>query len=395
MHRSRLSLAWITTVIVLMTALLGGGYAARVSAAARASASTRSVFPITLPDGSRHTLQVPAGLQVTLFATGLSSARFLALGPHGVLFVGGTGGTVSAVVPGTSGHQAARVVTLLRGLDVPHGVVYHNGLLYVGEQHQVSTWRYDAARVRVYGQRVIVPNLPAGSGHATRTVVFGPDGVLYVSIGSSCNVCVESDPRRAAIMRYRADGSHGQLYARGLRNAVGLAWQPGTGLLWATVNGRDNLGDTIPPDLLTIVRYGNNLGWPYCWGNRQPDPTVPPPAGYCARITLPSVNLPAHSAPLGLAFATGHLLPSRYRGGLFVAYHGSWNRSVPTGYKLVYVPVQGTHAGPPQDIVRGWRLAGASGAWGRPVGVLVAPDGSLLISDDTAGVLYRLAPTGR
>jgi glucose/arabinose dehydrogenase len=384
----------IATIAVVLAAILGRGPVARTSAALRTARAPRAVSTITLPDGSRHTLQVPAGLHIALFATGLPAARFLALGPHGVLFVGSTAGTLSAVLPDASGRRAARVVTLLSGLDVPHGVVYHNGLLYVGEQHQVSTWRYDTTRVRLSGQRVVVPNLPAGSDHVTRTVVFGPDGYLYVSIGSSCNVCVESDPRRAAIMRYKADGTQGRLWATGLRNAVGLAWQPGTGLLWATVNGRDNLGDNIPPDLLTIVRQGNNFGWPYCWGNRRPDPDVPPPVGFCDRITLPTLDLPAHSAPLGLAFTTGRLLPAPFRGGLFVAFHGSWNRSVPTGYKLVYVPVQGQHAGPPRDVVTGWRPSGAAQAWGRPVGVLVAPDGSLLISDDTAGVIYRLSPIG-
>lgn len=394
---SRVALLSGALLLALLAALVATAMTGRAPAPEQHPGASQalSTSTLTLPDGSRHTLQVPAGLQVSLFATGVPTARFMALGPQGVIFVGSTGGAVSVVLPGTPARHAGRVVTLLRGLDVPHGVVYHNGLLYVGEQHQVSTWRYDATRVRLYGQRVVVPNLPAGSDHVTRTVGFGPGGMLYVSIGSSCNVCVESDPRRAAIMRYRADGTEGQLFARGLRNAVGLAWQPGTGLLWATVNGRDNLGDNIPPDLLTIVRQGNNFGWPYCWGNRQPDPTVPPPAGYCARITLPTLNLHAHSAPLGLAFSTGRLLPARYRGGLFVAYHGSWNRSVPTGYKVVYVPVQGTRAGAPQDVITGWRPAGASQAWGRPVGVLVAPDGSLLISDDTAGVIYRLAPAGR
>ncbi len=395
MNHSRVTLARIAAVAVLVGTLVAHGRAVRTSAAAHASAPARAVSTITLPDGSQHTLQAPAGLEVSLFATGLPMARFMALGPRGLLFVGSSGGAVSVVLPDATGRHASRVVTLLRGLDVPHGVAYHDGLLYVGEQHQVSTWRYDPTRVRVYGQRVIVPHLPAGSDHVTRTVSVGPDGLLYVSIGSSCNVCIESDARRAAIMRYRVDGRGGRRYATGLRNAVGLAWQPGTGLLWATVNGRDNLGDNIPPDLLTIVHQGDNFGWPYCWGNRQADPTVPPPAGYCARITLPTRDLQAHSAPLGLTFATGQLLPARYRGGLFVAYHGSWNRSVPTGYKLVYVPVQGTHAGQPQDVITGWLPTGASGAWGRPVGVVVAPDGSVLISDDTAGVIYRLAPRGR
>jgi glucose/arabinose dehydrogenase len=321
----------------------------------------------------------------------------MALGPRGDIFVGGMGGTLSVILTRRGGTHAERVVTLLSGLDIPHSVAYHNGQLYLGEQHQVSVMQYDPDRVRVTGRRIIVPNLPSGTGHITRTVSFGPDGMLYVSIGSSCNICVESDPRRATIMRYHPDGTNGQIYARGLRNAVGLAWQPGTGLLWATVNGRDNLGDNIPPDEVNIIHQGGNYGWPYCYGNRHPDPNVPPPSsGYCAGTIPPTVAVQAHSAPLGIAFSTGTFLPARFRGGIFVAFHGSWNRSRPTGYKLVYIPINGTRPGPQQDVITGWLPPGATNggdAWGRPVGLLFAPDGSLLISDDHAGVIYRLAPS--
>jgi glucose/arabinose dehydrogenase len=214
-------------------------------------------------------------------------------------------------------------------------------------------------------------------------------------MGSSCNVCIEQDPRRATVMQYRPDGSGGRIYARGLRNAVGLAWQPGTGLLWATVNGRDFLGDNAPPDALDLIRRGGNYGWPSCWGNRQPDPDVRPAPGYCARTLPPTVALPAHVASLGLAFSAGSRLPARYRGGLFVAYHGSWNRTRPSGYKLVYFPVRGRRVGPAQDVVTGWLTVPTTySAWGRPVGVLIAADGSLLLSDDKAGVVYRLAAAG-
>jgi glucose/arabinose dehydrogenase len=363
------------------------------------AAPTLQATTITMPNGRRHTLFVAAGLRIALYASGLPTARFMALGPRGDIFVGSSdAGALWVLLHRRGGPRADRVVTLLSGLDVPHSVVYHNGLLYLGEQSRVSVMRYDPDHVRVYDRRVIIPNLPTG-GHVTRTVGIGPDGQLYLSIGSSCNVCIEADPRRAALMVYHPNGTGGRLYARGLRNAVGITWQPRTGLLWATVNNRDQLGDNMPPELVTIVRRGDNFGWPYCWGDRHVDRTVPgATSSYCAHTARPTLTIQAHSAPLGLAFYTGALLPTRYRGGLFVAYHGSWNRSVPTGYKLVYIPVHGTRAGPMQDVVIGWLPAGATNgpdeAWGRPTGLLVAPDGSLLISDDKAGVVYRLAPAG-
>jgi glucose/arabinose dehydrogenase len=283
------------------------------------------------------------------------------------------------------------VVTLLSGLTVPHSVAYRNGRLYVAEEGRVTSYRYDPTRVTVSDGRTLAANLPTGGRHVTRTIALGPDNSLYVSVGSSCNECVDA-AGRAVIMHYRADGSGGQIFARGLRNAVGLAWQPGTGRLWATDNGEDSLGDNIPPDEVDLIRAGGNYGWPYCYDDGQADPNVASAAGYCAGTLSPAVGLQAHSAPLGAAFVTGTLLPAAYRGGLVVAYHGSAYRSQLTGYKVVYIPVHGTRAGAPRDLITGWLTS--STVWGRPVGVLVA-DGSLLVSDDLAGVIYRLAPAGR
>ncbi len=377
----------------LLTAFLPASVGARAAAPHRQTAPATRVSTITLPDGSQHTLTTPAGLRVTLYATGLSSARFMALGPDGDVFVGSWyADTVSVLLNRSGGASATRVVTLLNGLTVPHGVAYHNGRLYVAEEGRVSSYRYDAARVRLDDARTVVASLPTGGRHITRTVAFGPDGGLYVAVGSSCNECADA-PDRAVIMRYRADGSGGQVYARGLRNAVGLAWQPGVGRLWATDNGEDSLGDNIPPDEVDIIRQGGNYGWPYCYGNGQTDPTLYSAPGYCAGTISPAVALQAHSAPLGAAFSTGRLMPSAYRGGLVVAYHGSASRSQLTGYKVVYIPVNGARAGQPQDLVTGW-LTAASTVWGRPVGVLVAADGSLLVSDDLTGVVYRLASAG-
>jgi len=382
-----------TALIILALTTLVGGVSSGGATVQRGLRPTA----LTMPDGSRHTLNIPAGMTISLYARGLSGPRFMALGPQGdVLIAERDAGRLSVLLNRRGGVAATGVVHLLDGLDTPHGVAYSAGRVYVGEQGQVSVMRYDPAKPRVTGRTVIVGGLPTGAGHSTRTVTIGPDGMLYVSVGSSCNVCIESDWRRATVVRYRADGSGGALFARGLRNSVGLAWQPGSKLLWATENGRDDLGDNIPPDEINIIRRGADYGWPYCWGDRRQDPDVGQPC-YCARTTPPTVALQAHSAPLGLAFYTGTALPPHYRGGLFVAFHGSWNRSQPTGYKLVYIPVSGARAGTVEDVVTGWVPASASNgpdqSWGRPVDVLVAPDGSLLISDDKAGVVYRLAAT--
>ena len=383
-------LATVAIVPFLVAPLSGGSLAASASAASGTRLST-----IVLPNGSRETLQTSAGLQVSLYATGLANPRLMALGPHGDVFVGSwSNGTVSVLVNRNGSTRASQSVTLLSGLTVPQSVAYRNGLLYVAEEGQVSTWSYNYTALAASNQRVIVSGLPTGGRHITRSVALAGDGSLYVSVGSSCNECVDY-ANRAVIMQYRADGSGGQTYASGLRNAVGLAVQPGTGRLWAVDNGQDLLGDNIPPDEVDLIRQGGNYGWPYCWGNGQKDPSVSSAAGYCARTINPAVSLQAHSAPLGAAFSTGKLLPAIYRGGLFVAYHGSESRSQPTGYKVVYIPVNGTHAGTPQDVVTGWLPAGSNSAWGRPVGVLVAADDSLLISDDYAGVIYRIAPVGR
>ena len=385
------------TPIAVVAMLLASCVNAHAAPSSKAAGIGTHLSTISLPGGGRDTLQTPADLHVSLYASGLANARFMALGPQGDVFVGSwSAGTVSVLLNRKGGTRATQVVTLLSGLTVPHGVAYRNGRLYIAEEGQVSSWKYDVAAVRVSDQRVVVSSLPVAGRHITRTVAFGPDGSLYVSVGSSCNECVDYD-NRAVIMRYRTDGTAGQVYASGLRNAVGLTFQPGTARLWAVDNGQDLLGDNVPPDELDLVKQGGNYGWPYCYGNGQRDTSVAATTGYCAHTINPAASLQAHSAPLGATFYTGSKLPTRYHGGVFIAYHGSESRSQATGYKLVYVPVTGTHAGTPQDVVTGWLPSGVTGSgavWGRPTGLLVAKDGSLLISDDQAGVVYRLSING-
>jgi len=233
-----------------------------------------------------------------------------------------------------------------------------------------------------------VPDLPSG-GHNTRTIAFGPDDAMYVSVGSSCNICTETDQRRATVLRFNADGSGGERFAWGLRNAVGLAIRPDTGVLWATVNERDDQGNEIPPDLVTALGQGQNFGWPTC---QPPDAVPQAPGNDCSGITPPTIGIQAHGAPLGMAFYTAQQFPADYAGDLFVVQHGSWNREPPAPPKLMRVHFEADGSKPVrvQDFATGWQQPDAS-RWGRPAGVVVAPDGSLIVSDDTLGVLYRIS----
>jgi glucose/arabinose dehydrogenase len=238
-----------------------------------------------------------------------------------------------------------------------------------------------------------VPDLPARGSHWTRSIAIGPDRKLLVSAGSSCNSCEERDRRRAAIYQYDLDGRNGAPFATGLRNAVGIAFRPGTSELWATVNGRDWLGDDRPGEYVTRVEGGGFYGWPYChWspGGVVPDPDLA--AGdRCKAARQPSFLYQAHTAPLGLAFYTGSQFPADYRGDLFVALHGSWNRPTPVGYKVIRMKLRGA-APTAEDFATGW-LAG-SRSWGRPVDLTVAPDGALFLSDDGLGAVYRITYRG-
>jgi glucose/arabinose dehydrogenase len=239
----------------------------------------------------------------------------------------------------------------------------------------------------------IVSNLPDG-GHSTRTIVFGADGKLYVSIGSSCNVCKEKDPRRAAVVRYNADGTGEDIFATGLRNSVGLAWHPTTKELWGTDNGRDMLGDDVPPDEINIIRQGQNYGWPNCYADRVPDAEFGSPE-FCRKTEPPVAKLQAHSAPLGLAFYTGTQFPKEYHGDLFVAFHGSWNRSKKTGYKVVRLRIGNGRVNDVRDFITGWLSPdGREEVLGRPVDLVVGKDGGLYLSDDAAGVIYRIGYRG-
>jgi glucose/arabinose dehydrogenase len=271
-------------------------------------------------------------------------------------------------------------------------VDYVDGALYVGETSRITRFSLDSAP-KATEKTALIPNLPTGGNHTTRTVLVGPDGKLYVAIGSSCNVCDESDSRRAAVLVYQMDGGGGRLFSKGLRNAVGLAVNPWNKQVWAANNGRDLMGDDTPPETVNALQDGADFGWPRCHAGDVIDPDFGK-AGACSGVAPPLVKMQAHSAPLGLTFYQSDGFPAAYH-GLFVAFHGSWNRSTPTGYKVIFVPLDGSGAvsGPPQDFATGW-LVSSSKAVGRPVGVTVGADGALYISDDSGGRIYRVSYVG-
>ena len=339
-------------------------------------------------------LSMPPGFAVTVYASGLQGPRGLTIGPDGYLYVAERGANRVLRLPDRNADGRTDALEVAADeLSAPSSLAFfQDGSLYVGETTRVQRLSQPDAAGIFQLREVIISGLPEG-GHSTRTVLFSPDWrYLFVSVGSSCNVCIEDDPRRAAIIRYNPDGSGEQIYARGLRNAVGITFRPGTPELWATNNGRDALGDDLPPETVYNVVEGGNYGWPFCHAGRIVDPTYGDPQS-CVDVGDPAVEMQAHSAPLGLTFYNGELFPEEYRGDLFVAFHGSWNRTAPTGYKVVHIPIENGAAGPARDFVTGWLRADGS-RWGRPVDLAVAPDGALLLSDDMAGMIYRIIYLG-
>lgn len=330
---------------------------------------------------------LPEGFKIKEYADGMDNPRFMAMGPDGVLFVADMGDGSVVSLPDKNGDgRADSVNKFATGLKRPNSIAFHEGYLYVGETDKISRYKYNGAGKPPGEKEVLISDLPT-RGHFTKTLGFGPDAKMYVSMGSSCNICIEEDKRRATVMRYNPDGTGFEIFATGLRNSVGLTLHPATGELWATDNGRDWLGDNLPPDEVNILKEGKDYGWPYCYGDKIPDPDYDDPKR-CADTIAPVVEIQAHSAPLGLTFYDGSMFPEDFKGDLFVAYHGSWNRTVPTGYKVVRVRIKDGKPVEVQDFAAGW-LKGNERS-GRPVDVLVGSQGELYISDDFTGSIYRV-----
>ncbi len=358
-------------------------------------AATLAIFLLplnasTAEESITHGLVLPEGFSISVYAEGISKARFMAYSPGGVLHVTRSGaGKVVALPDADNDGVADRAVTVIRGIDKPHGIAFHGGYLYIAEFGRILRFRQDKYTLKLKDKEVVVHDLPTkGGGHFTRTLAFGPDGKMYVSVGSSCNVCMEADKRRATVLRFNSDGSNPEVFAEGLRNSVGIVFHPITGALYGTENSRDWLGNDLPPDEVNLITQGANYGWPYCYGQQVTDPAFKDD-GFCQETIGPALELQAHSAPLGLRFYTGGMFPSQYDGSLFIAFHGSWNRVVPTGYKIVSVPFRnGKPKDGYEDFITGWLRDGEK--LGRPVDIIQDPAGALLISDDFSGVIYRV-----
>lgn len=338
-------------------------------------------------------LQVPPGFRVTLYASNLEDPRNMALAPNGDLFVAETGaGRISILRDENRDGVVDRRFTFATELNDPFGLAFHGDALYVGNTDALVRFPYKSGQTAATGVPQRLAPLPPG-GHSTRNVIFSGDGSkIYVAVGSASNINPD-EPVRASIHEYNSDGTGRRIFASGLRNPVGIAWQPGTNTLWTAVNERDGLGDDLVPDYITDVKAGAFYGWPYSYFGQHEDPRRRGERpDLVAKAIVPAVPIQAHSAPLGLTFYDGKMFPPQYRGAAIVALHGSWNRAKLTGYKVISVPFRdGKPAGGYDDLVAGWLPdENSRRVWGRPVGVLVLPDGSLLISDDGAGVIWRL-----
>jgi glucose/arabinose dehydrogenase len=335
-------------------------------------------------------IKLPPSFSISLYAGNLPDARSMALSPKGTLFIGSrTEGKVYAVLAQGEEIGVRKTVIIAKGLNMPNGVAFRGGSLYVAEVSRVL--RYDDIEARLNDPPkpvVIYDKFPKDRHHGWKFMAFGPDGLLYVPVGAPCNICEPDENRYAVITRMKADGTGNEVFARGIRNTVGFDWHPLTKELWFTDNGADNLGDDVPPDELNHApKKGLDFGYPYCHGGNIPDPQFGKKRS-CNDFIPPAQRLGPHVAALGMRFYTGSMFPAEYRNQIFIAEHGSWNRSTPIGYRVTAVQLNNNRAVSYKVFAEGW-LRG-NRAWGRPVDVLVMPDGALLVSDDEAGAIYRI-----
>jgi glucose/arabinose dehydrogenase len=379
----------ITIVCLLAAAaLVAAQQAPQLPAPFATESANNAPRVVDPPAGAR--LQAPQGFAVETWASGFDMPRFMLLAPGGEILLSDSG---AGIVYAFAGGKAAGKKQLITGLNRPYGLAFWQNYLYVAETNSVKRYPYDAKALTAgAGQEVV--QVPGGGNHWTRAIVFDRAGQkMYVSVGSSSNITPDEE-RRAAINRYNPDGSGHEIYASGTRNPASIHWYPNSDTLWAVVIERDGLGDDLPPDYLTHIQQGGFYGWPWAYFGSHPEPRHNGQHPELVQKTItPDVALPAHNSPLDFAFYTGMQFPADYRGGAFIALHGTWNRSQRAGYKVVYVPfANGKASGPLKDFLTGWMIApGNKDVWGRPVGVITLPDGSLLVSDDGGKKIWRIS----
>ncbi|HEX5720384.1 MAG TPA: sorbosone dehydrogenase family protein [Thermoanaerobaculia bacterium] len=335
-------------------------------------------------------IRLPPGFAIEVYVDNVPNARQMALSPDGTLYVGSRSEGKVYAIPAEK-TKDKKVHTIASGLTMPSGLAFRDGSLYVAATSKVL--RYDGIDGKLQNPPepvVVSDDFPTERHHGWKFIAFGPDGWLYVPVGAPCNVCNEEKERPifATITRMKPDGSGREIFASGVRNTVGFDWHPGTKELWFTENGRDMMGNDRPPDELNHApKKGLHFGFPYCHGKDVKDPEFG--SKPCNQLTPPARELDPHVAAIGMRFYTGSMFPAEYRNRILFAEHGSWNRDTPIGYRVMMVRLEGNKAVSYEPLAQGW-LRKDGKAWGRPADVLVMPDGSLLVSDDEAGVIYRI-----
>jgi glucose/arabinose dehydrogenase len=347
---------------------------------------------LAIPEGDidLERINLPKGFKIHIYAREVPGARSMAMGTQKVVFVGSRDqGTVYALVDHDGDGQSDKKHVVASDLHSPNGVAFRNNALYVAEISRVIRLDNIMERLADPPAPVVVnDDFPSDPHHGWKYIAFGPDGKLYVPVGAPCNVCLKEDPRFATIMRMNADGSGLEIFAEGIRNTVGFDWHPVSGVLWFTDNGRDWMGDDKPPDILARApRPGMHFGFPFCHAGYLADPEFGDRRS-CSEFAKPSIKLGPHVAALGMKFYTGRQFPKEFYQDIFIAEHGSWNRTVPIGYRITRVRLNGNEAVSYEVFAEGW-LRGVK-AFGRPVDILILSDGSMLVSDDRAGVIYRI-----
>ncbi len=334
-------------------------------------------------------INVPNGFTISEYAK-VDNARSLALSPSGTVFVGNRAeDKVYALQDLDNDGKAEKKYVLASGLKVPNGVAFKDGDLYVAEISRILRFKNIEQNLENPSYEVVYDQYPTEGHHGWKYIAFGPDGKLYVPVGAPCNIC-ESDEIYASITRINADGSNMEIVASGVRNTVGFDWNPETGNLWFTDNGRDMMGDNFPPcELNKVTKENQHFGYPYCHGGDIADPEFGGKR-HCSEFVKPMYNFKAHTAPLGMHFYEGDMFPSSYKGDIFVAQHGSWNRSSKIGYRIMHVNIENGRATKAEVFADGWLDNSSQDVSGRPVDVIELKDGSLLISDDYKGVVYRI-----
>lgn len=350
----------------------------------------KAVENIPIGEKTDFPISVPAGFSVGVFAKNLSGARDLEFTTGGTLLVSLTSSGKIVALSDSDKDGTGEVKDIATGLDRPHGLAFREGKLYVAEETAVSVYDWNEQTKELSGKKSLF-SLPAGGRHFTRTLAFDKSGKLYISVGSTCDVCTEKNPMHGTVLIWdpSADGSAPRIFAKGLRNSVFITLNPDSGEIWGTEMGRDFLGDETPPDEVNIIKDGSDYGWPYCYGQQiYDDEFGQKDSSYCQNTVSPIYKIPAHSAPLGLTFIESEPFPADWAGDLLVAYHGSWNRSVPTGYKVVRMKVDGNKISGEEDFLTGF-LSGSQ-TLTRPVDLIFDKEGSLYVSDDKAGYIFKV-----